>query len=134
MDELADRFKERQAFDIADRATDLAQHEIDLIIADAQEVLDFIGDVRDHLDRFSQIIATPLFLQHVGIDPARGNGIGLARGHASEPLVMAQVQIGFRTVIGDEHFAMFKRRHRAGIDVQIRVQLAQTHGEAPRLQ
>ena len=31
--ELADRFEERQAFDVADRAADLDQHEIDVLVA-----------------------------------------------------------------------------------------------------
>jgi type II secretory pathway component PulM len=48
--ELADRLEERQALDVADRAADLAEHEVDLVLADAHEVLDLVGDVRDHLD------------------------------------------------------------------------------------
>ena len=47
---------------------------------------------------------------------------------------MTQVQVGFRAIVGDENLAMFKGRHRARIDVQIGVQLAQTHGIAARLQ
>jgi hypothetical protein len=47
---------------------------------------------------------------------------------------MAKVQIGFGAVIGDEDLAMLKGRHRAGIDVQIGVQLAQAHRIAARLQ
>ena len=39
--------------------------------AHAQEVLDFIGDVRDHLNGLAQI-GTPAFLfQHVHVDPPR---------------------------------------------------------------
>ena len=51
-----------------------------------------------------------------------------------KPLVMAQIQIGFGPVIGHEHFTMFKRTHRAGIDVQIRIKLAQPHRKTARLQ
>ena len=39
--ELADRLEEGQALDVADGAADLAEHEIDLVIPDVQEVLDF---------------------------------------------------------------------------------------------
>ena len=134
VNELTDRFKERQAFDIADRAADFAQHEINLIIADAQEVFDFIGDVGDNLNGLAQVIAAPFLFQHVGIDAARGNAVGLARRHPGEAFVMAKVKIGFRAIVGDEHFAMFKRAHRAGIDVQIGVQFAQADGIATGLQ
>ena len=36
---------------------------------------------------------------------------------------MPEVEIGFGAVFGDEHFAVLKRRHRAGIDVDVWVQL-----------
>ncbi len=60
--------------------------------------------------------------------------VGLARGHAGEAFVVAKVQIGFRAIVGDKHLAMFKGRHRAGVDVQIGVKLAQAHRIAARLQ
>ena len=54
--------------------------------------------------------------------------------HAGEALVMAEVEIGLRAVIGDEHLAVLVRAHRARIDVQIGVELAQPHAIAARLQ
>ena len=131
---LADGLEKRQGLDIAHGAADFAQHEIDFVFANRDEILDFVGDMRNHLNGFAQIIAAPFLFQHGGIDSARGNRIGIAGGNAGETLVMAKVQIGFRAIIGDKHFAMFKGRHRAGIDVQIRVQFAQTHGVAAGLQ
>ena len=71
--ELADRLEERQALDVADRAADLAEHEIDLVLADVEEVLDLVGDVRDDLDRLAEVVAAALLLEHVGIDAARGD-------------------------------------------------------------
>ena len=47
---------------------------------------------------------------------------------------MAQIEIGFGAVIGDENFAMFKRAHRAGIDVQVGVKFAQPDRKAAGLQ
>jgi hypothetical protein len=41
----------------------------------------------------------------------------------SETLVVTQVEIGFSAVFGDENFAVLKRTHRAGIDVEIRIAL-----------
>ena len=58
--ELADRLEERQALDVADRAADLAQHEVEAVIAVEDELLDGVGDVRDHLDGGAEIVAAPL--------------------------------------------------------------------------
>src|SRR5690606_23823222 len=54
---LADRLEERQALDIADRAADLAQHEILAVQVGLDELLDCIGDVRNDLDGGAEIIA-----------------------------------------------------------------------------
>ena len=71
--ELADRLEERQALDVADRAADLAQHEVEAVVAVADEVLDRVGDVRDHLDGGAEIVAAPLLVDDVLIDPAGGD-------------------------------------------------------------
>ncbi len=134
MGELADRFKEGQAFDIAHRAANLAEHEIHLILADRDEVFDFIGHMRDDLNGFAKVIAAAFLFQNVGIDPPRGDRIRHPRRNAGEPLVVTKVEIGLGAVIGDENLAMFKGRHRARIDVQIGVELAQAHRKPARLQ
>ena len=58
--ELADRFEERQALDVADRAADLAQHEILVGKIGGDEFLDRVGDVRDHLHGRAEIFAAAL--------------------------------------------------------------------------
>ena len=58
--ELADRFEIRQAFDIADGAADFAQHEVEILVAVADEILDGVGDVRNDLDSGAEIVAAPL--------------------------------------------------------------------------
>ena len=63
--DLADRLEERQALDVANGAADLAQHEVELVIAVEDEVLDRVGDVRDHLDGGAEIVAAPLLGQDV---------------------------------------------------------------------
>src|SRR5215813_6643494 len=66
--QLPDRLEKRQAFDIADRAADLAQNEIKAFVAFPDEILDGVGDVRDHLNRCAKIIATALARKNVLID------------------------------------------------------------------
>src|SRR5690625_2562190 len=132
--ELADRLEKGQPLDISNRAADLAKHEIHLIRADAEEGLYLIGDVRDHLDGLAEIITTAFALEHRLVDAARRNGIAPARRNSGKALVMAEIQIRFGPVIGDEDLAMFERRHGARIDIQIGVELSEAHRIATRLQ
>ncbi len=132
--ELADRLEERQALDVADGAADLAQHEIEAVVAVADEILDGVGDVRNDLDGGAEIVAAPLLGEDVLIDAAGGDVVLLGRGPAGEALVVAEVEIGLGAVVGDEHLAVLIGRHRAGIDVEIGVELAQPHLVAARLQ
>ena len=53
---------------------------------------------------------------------------------AGEALVMAEIEIGLGAVVGDEDLAVLGRAHRARIDVEIGVELAQAHLVAARLQ
>src|SRR5690348_12561886 len=132
--ELTDRFEIRQALDIADGAADLAQHEIEFIVAVANEIFNGIGDVRNNLDGRAEIIAAPLLDENFLIDTAGRNVVLAGRRPAGETLIMTQVEIGLSTVIGDENLAMLIRRHRAGIDVQIGIELTQPHFVSARLQ
>ena len=39
-----------------------------------------------------------------------------------EPLVMAQVEVGFRAVVGDVNLAVLVRAHRPRVDVDVRIE------------
>ena len=69
--ELADRLEERQALDVADRAADLDEHEIEVVVALEDEFLDRVGDVRDDLDGGAEIVAAALLGDDVGVDAGR---------------------------------------------------------------
>ena len=71
--ELADRLEERQRLDVADRAADLGDHEVDgLRLGDDQDpVLDLVGDVRDHLDGRAEVVAAALAPDHRVVDARR---------------------------------------------------------------
>ena len=42
-----------------------------------------------------------------------------------EALVVAEVEIGLRAVVGDEDFAVLERAHGARIDVEVRIEFLQ---------
>ena len=132
--DLADCLEKRQPFDVADRAADFANHEIFAARIACNEVFDEIGHMRNHLHRAAEIIALALLREQRGIDAACGDIVGFFGVHVGEALVMAEIEIGLRAIFGDEHLAMLGGVHRSRIDVQIRIELAQTHREAAALQ
>src|SRR6266852_4908302 len=134
--QLANCFQKRQRFDVADGAADFRDHYISFTVGrDRTDCFhDFVGDVRDDLNRLAEIVAAALLLEHRKINAAGGPVVRLRQMRVSEPLVMAEVQISLGSVVGDENFAVLKRRHRARIDIDIRVQFDQGHAQAARLQ
>ncbi len=132
--DLADSLEKGQALDVADGAADFDQDEIHALVAGEDELLDGVGHVRDYLHGAAQIVAAPFGREHIPID-APGCDVVVAPGRdAGEALVVAQIEIGFRAVIGNEHLTVLVGAHRAGIDIEIGVELAQPHRVASRLQ
>ena len=123
--ELPDRLQERQRLDVAHRAADLRDDDVD-VLALAHEldaVLDLVRDVRDDLDGAAEVVAAALLADDRVVDRARGD-VGGARGvRVREALVVAEVEVGLGAVLGHEHLAVLERRHRARVDVDVGVEL-----------
>ena len=90
--------------------------------------------MRDHLDGGAEIIAAPLLGQDVLIDAPGRDVVGLGGRPAGEALVMAEIEIGLGAIVRHEHFAVLIWRHRSGIEIEIRVELAKPDLVASRLQ
>ena len=131
---LADSLEEGQALDVAHRAADLAKDEIHIPRVGGDERLDRIGHVRDDLDRRAEIVAPPLALDHVLVDAPGRDVVALVRRHAGEAFVMTEIQVGLRAVVGHVDLAVLGRTHRAGVDVEIGVELAEPYLVAARLE
>src|SRR5674476_277087 len=136
---LAHRLQKRQRLNIAHGAANFDNGYIDGVgsakaRAAFDELLNFVGDVWNNLHRFAQVVAVAFFFQYAFVDLAGGEVVGFAHSCFHKALIVAQVKIGFGAVIGDEDFAMLKRRHGAGINVEVGVELDQSDFEAPRLQ
>ncbi len=132
--ELPDRLDERQALDVADRAPDLHEDDVDVPGDGLDRILDLVGDVRDDLHGAPQVIAAALLLDDREIDLA-GRPVVVTRGQlVGEPLVVAQVQVGLRAVVGHIHFAVLIRAHRARVDVDVRVEFQEGDRVAMPLQ
>ena len=131
---LADRFEKGHCLDIANRAADLAKYEIEIVVAAQHEVLDLVGDVRNDLHGRTEIVAAPLLLDDVLVDTAGGDVVVLIRGAPGKPLVMAEVEISLGSIVRHKDFAVLIRRHRAGIDIEIGIELTDAHAISASLQ
>ena len=123
--ELADGLEARQPLDVADRAANLDQHEVEALVARHHEAFDGVGDVRDHLHGAAEVVATSLPAEDLLIDPPGGDVVGTLRGHAGEAFVVTEVEVGLRPVVRHEHLTVLVRAHSAGIDVEVGVELPQ---------
>src|SRR5207237_5743521 len=103
--------EKRQAFDIANRTADLDDAKVVALGGQKYTPLDFVVNVRNHLDGCAKVVAPPLLLNDGVVDLTGSAVIKTAGGVLNEPLVMAQVQIGFGTIVRNEHFTMLERRH-----------------------
>ncbi len=69
--------------------------------------------MRNDLDGGAEIVAAPLLGEDVLVDATGRDVVLPGRRAAGETLIMAEVEIGFGAVVGDEDLAMLIRRHRS---------------------
>src|SRR6185503_20868055 len=70
--ELPDRFEERHALDVAHGTANLDEHDVDVFAGSPDRLFDLVGDMRNDLDRASEVIAAALFLDDRQINLAGG--------------------------------------------------------------
>ena len=133
---LANRLHKRQRLDIADRSADLDDQHVRLVLSGhgPHRLFDLVRDMRDHLDRLAEIIAAALLFDHRKIYPPARPVVRLRKLRIGEALVMPEIEIGFRAVVGHKDLAMLKGRHRSRIDVDIRIELHHLHLHPARLE
>src|SRR5262249_36661386 len=92
--ELANGLEERQPLDVTDRAADFAQHEVEVVVAIANEVLDGVSHMRNDLDGRAEVIAAPLLGENFLIDAAGGDVVVARCRSTGESFVVAEVEVG----------------------------------------
>ena len=122
-------FEEGLALYVADRAAYFGQHDIRArLFPDGIDILLYrAGDMRDDLHRLAEILSPPLALDHLAVHLAGGEIGEFVEVLVDEPLVMSEVEIRLRTVLGDEHFTVLAGVHRPGIHIDIGVELLRRH-------
>ena len=123
-------FEEKRVLVLAHRAADLDHHYFG-----ARRFGRFFyapdhlfGNMRHDLDAFAAVFQIAFFLNDRLIHPPGGHVVGRIDVNVEETFVGANVLIGFITVFGDKHFAMLDRIHRAGVNVDVGIDL---HGREP---
>ena len=76
---LPDRLEKRQTLDVADRAADFDEQDVDVLGGGADALLDLVRDVRDDLHRPPEVVAASLLLNDRQIDLA-GRPVVVPRG------------------------------------------------------
>ena len=132
---LTDSLQKRLALDVADGAADFRNYNVGVgLFADGvNKALDLVGDVRNHLNSFAEVLALALLCEHIGIDLARGEVGVFVQILVDKTLVMSEVKVCFRAVLGDINLAVLIRAHGAGVNVDVRVKLLRRDLQAARL-
>ena len=74
---LANRFEKRQRLDVAHRSADFDDAHFGVHRAGNNRVLDFVGDMRDHLHGRAEVITAAFFVDHAFINLTGGEVVGL---------------------------------------------------------
>ena len=90
--------------------------------------------MRNDLNGGAQVIAAPLFCDHALVNSSRGEIAVARRGRAHEALVVAQIQVGFGAVVGDENFAVLEGAHGARIHIDVGIELHHAHFQPTRFE
>ncbi|GIW84132.1 MAG: hypothetical protein KatS3mg106_645 [Gemmataceae bacterium] len=86
------------------------------------------------LDGLALVVAAPLLFDDGQIDFPRGVVAIFVQGGVGESFIMAQVEVGFGSVVQDVNFPMLVGGHGAGIDVDVGVHLLHAHAQSPALE
>ena len=122
---LTDGFDKGLAFDVARRPADFDDDDVRArqLPFLVNRGLDFVGNMRNNLHRLSEVLARALLVEHRPIHLARGEVGELIQIFVDKPLVVSQIEVCFRAVLGNEHLAVLIRAHRAGVDIDVRIEL-----------
>ena len=131
---LADGFKKGQRLNVAHRAADFNNGHVGAVGGDlAHGILDFVGHMRDDLNGLAEIVAAALLEDDLLVDAAGGEIVVAGQRCVGEALVVSQVEVGLRAVVGNKNLAMLKGRHGSGIDVEVGIELHQVDAQAAAL-
>ena len=111
--ELAHRLQKGQRLNVANGATYFNNGNIDGVFrahtrAALHKILYFVGHVGNNLHSLAQIVTAAFFFEHAFVDLTSGEVVGLLHARFYVTLVVAQIEVGFGTIVGDIHLAVLE--------------------------
>ena len=108
---LAEGLEEDGGLDVSHRAADLDEADVGRLpgVVDGNlshtldPVLDLIGDMRDNLDGFAEIVPLALLRDYVAVDFSRGDIVLSRELDRQKALIVAKVQVRLGTVFQHEY-------------------------------
>ena len=90
--------------------------------------------MRNHLHGLAQVFSLSLVVEHGLVNLAAGEVVEAGELDVGEALVMAEVKVGLGAVVEHIDLAMLIGVHRAGVHVEVRVELLQRDFQSAVLQ
>ncbi len=133
---MTDSLHVGQGFDVSNCPTNFGDDDIVGIVLTQGENsgFDFVGDVRNDLDGFAQVIPPSFFVDDRAVNATGGDVVGLCCTNTQEAFVMTQVQVRFGPVFCNITLTMLVGVERSGIYVNVGIQFLDGHPESPGLE
>ena len=133
--DLPNRLEERQRLDISDGAPDLGDDDVHVRSGHpANPCFDLVRDVRNHLHGVAEVLTAAFLRDDGGVHLTRGDVRRSQQVGIQEAFVVPDIQVCFRTVVGDENLSVLERVHGPGIDVEIGIKLLHRDAQTARFQ
>ena len=126
------RFYERLGLYVSDSTAYLCYNDISVrLFADRiNELLYFVGYVRYHLNSRSKILSSSFLVEYIPVNLTCREVRILVKILVDETLVMTEIKVCFCTVFGNVDLAVLIWAHRAGVNIDIWVELLCCNGQS----
>ncbi len=132
---LTHRLYVGQRLDVTYGTTNFGDH--NFVLASVAQlgyaVFNLIGDVRNDLHRFAEVVSFALLVDYGLVDAPCGYVVGLRSRHIQKPLIVAKVEVGFCAIICHVALPMFIGVERARIYIDVGVKFLNGYAVAAAL-
>ena len=90
--------------------------------------------MRNHLYGPSQVITLPFLINNLPVHLSRRNAVQSRKTQRGKPLIVAEVEVGLRTVVRYIYLPMLIGAHGTGVYVDVRIHLHDADAVSPVLQ
>src|SRR4030095_13290251 len=110
---LPNGLQKRQSFNVTGGSAYFRDEDIGFggCLDRADPILDFIGDVRNYLDRLAEIITAALVRENGFVDLATGDVVGPSEHAICETLVVSKIKVGLCSISQHIDFTMLEGVH-----------------------